>query len=347
MFCLKDFSKSTATPLNIAGIDYSAAKEPHNNTWICSGTLNRAATSQESKEPNCELILSTLTRTGSENLINEIKAVNINSQGNRPFLVGLDFPFGFPAGFCHFLLENQASALAAKAKSGVAAITPRQSTLVTSQNIQTPELLASESDAPADTWLHVAQALAQMSFEEFDAIRLKFGAEPKRLTDSRTQPKAQSPLHRINPGMLKMTWQGQTHLMQLRELGLTIAPFETLPADSTTPKAAMEVYPSACLAALGLPFQKYKGTSPEAKNMRKKMLLDLLQLHTVKHEKFSLAKLTINAEIADLAIKDDNAFDALIAAYNTALLFLNPEKTAQPAAKEARAATLEGWIYVL
>lgn len=92
-------------------------------------------------------------------------------------------------------------------------------------------------------WVDLATLVSALPFEELltqvQAAKPIMGGEIKRLTDNCTSPKAQSPLHLINPGMLKMTWQGMQLLLALHKEGFAILPFantESILPNSQSPE---------------------------------------------------------------------------------------------------------------
>lgn len=262
-------------------------KQP-NATWIATGRLVSSI-----------LYIDSLENVGSDRLLENL--LSLENSAFSDWIIGLDFPFSFPAPFSELLLgTNPANSSQTSQKSLTAKASP---TLKTAPN--------------SPTWVDLATLVSALPFEELLAqVQLAkpiMGGEIKRLTDNCTSPKAQSPLHQINPGMLKMTWQGMQLLLALHKAGFAILPFAT--TEGTLPicqnpdtsdraghihcgdnqrvenpsrdapqfrAATMEVYPAAVLKSLGQPWRKYKGKDPEAKQLRQFILNNLTSRSNLK-----------------------------------------------------------------
>jgi hypothetical protein len=337
-----------------------------NATWITYGKLVKRAEPTADAQPKAASILHiySLENIGSDRLLDNLLALrghsaalpgadnspnnsnpndlnpnnsnpkNSNPKNSNPqsshssdWLIGLDFPFSFPRPFAEILMGAD----------------------------------------PSCTWVDLAKLVSNLSFEELldqvKAAKPIMGGEVKRLTDNSTDPKAQSPLHQINPGMLKMTWQGMQLLLGLHKQGLAILPFTT--SDSTSGLCmngqltkgancfrarAMEVYPAAVLKSLGLPWRKYKGKDPEAEQLRQFILNNLTgkgdKLRSVNRITIAIPELALPPHLEQLALACDDALDAVIAALGAAIAYLNPGQTAPPRQISADLIALEGWIYV-
>lgn len=231
---------------------------------------------------------------------------------------GLDYPFGWPREFVEYYRSQNSSDIASVSKDRDAVF-----------------------GDPAN-------------FEDLDALVRAFGREPKTLAGRLISPKAASPLHRINPGLLKMAWQGRQMLRFLRQKGWAIPPFDGPLEDflQEDRSIAMEVYPAATLCAAGLPFRKYKGSSPEARAMREQIITGLTRLHTVKAITapdgmgVEPTKLAIPPTIAAAALGSDDALDAVLACYSAFLATLMPRLCDPKLLTEDRLTQqIEGWIY--
>ncbi|MBU6455131.1 MAG: DUF429 domain-containing protein [Cyanobacteria bacterium REEB67] len=325
------------TATTIIGADYSAARSDPNPTWLAAGRFEGAA-----------LVIYKLENVGSARLAAELLILKNSSQ---TLAAGLDFPFSWPQAFLDWARRSGRS--------------------LEQTDFEQMEALA-------------ALYRLEMGKETYKKMGKEMGKEPRRRTDDLIRPRAQSPLHRINPGMLKMTWQGGRLLNELRGGGFMIAPFDGAPsvkareaaepgekagakagekaganATKSHPYWAFEVYPAATLLALSLPCQKYKGRSAEAIALRE-MILEALQapaalnkLHTLTSGAKTLPGLSFAPNAAtnllDLARCSDDALDALLACYSTALALLFPALTGPgsilPDDETASAAAAEGWIY--
>lgn len=341
--------------LNIAGGDYSAAMSKLNQsklnqaslspskpnaTWIACGKLEIAkasgvAPSSSSLGINNVLHIGSIENIGSDRLLDNLLALNkpkpnsseSNTGNCSDWLIGLDFPFSFPKPFTEILMGAK----------------------------------------PSYTWSDLAEVVHNLSFEallaQVTAAKPIMGGEIKRLTDHATDPKAQSPLHQINPGMLKMTWQGMSLLLALQQKGFNILPFATSDcisrlannsqieiAPDTVQASVMEVYPAAVLKSLGLPWRKYKGKNPEAVQLRQFILSNLTRkgdkLRSVNKIAIGVPELALAQNLEQIALASDDALDAVVAALGAALAYLNPGQTAPPRQISADLIGLEGWIYV-
>ncbi len=155
-----------------------------------------------------------------------------------------------------------------------------------------------------------------------------------------------------------MTWQGMHLLLALQQKGFIIQPFalsgnisgQTETAPVTFQTTVMEVYPAAVLKSLELPWRKYKGADPEAKQLRQFILNNLLgrgdKLRSVNKIAMGVPELELPRNLEQLALANDDALDAVIAALGAAIAYLNPGLTAPPWQISADLIALEGWIYV-
>lgn len=379
------------SPANIVGCDYSAAMKQPNATWIARGRLESSI-----------LYIDSLENVGSDRLVDNLLGLeNLlgpnNSSVNRPlchqdelakaecsglsdWIIGLDFPFSFPAPFAKILLGTNPA-------------------------------YSSQTASNSPSWVDLATLVSGLPFEELLAqvqiAKPIMGGEVKRLTDNCTDPKAQSPLHQINPGMLKMTWQGMQLLLALHKEGFAILPFATTAGISLSSPASnlpirqnpnssgragstqccdnqraenpgkgaphfrpavMEVYPAAVLKSLCQPWRKYKGKDPEAKQLRQLILNNLSgrsnltshnslrgnnnlagqsdKLRSVNRIATALPELSLPPNLEQFALASDDALDAVIAALGAAIAYLNPSQTAPPRQISTDLIALEGWIYV-
>ncbi len=361
------------SPANIVGCDYSAAMKQPNATWIARGRLESSI-----------LYIDSLENVGSNRLLENLLGLenlpdleNLrdpkNSAANRPLchqgehakpecsalsecIIGLDFPFSYPAPFAKILMETNPA-------------------------------YSSQTAPNSPSWVDLATLVSALSFEELLAkvqvAKPIMGGEIKRLTDNCTSPKAQSPLHQINPGMLKMTWQGMQLLLALHKEGFAILPFATTegfspanPERAENPgshaphfrPAVMEVYPAAVLKSLGQHWRKYKGKDPEAKQLRQFILNNLSgrsnltsdnslrgnnnlagqsdKLRSVNRIATALPELSLPPNLEQFTLASDDALDAVIAALGAAIAYLNPSQTAPPRQISTDLIALEGWIYV-
>ena len=225
-------------------------------------------------------------------------------------VVALDFPFSVPWAFADALTDAQKKDRA----------------------FQMPDL-----------WGIVAEA--EMDYSRFEKLRNSFverhGEVMRRGDANFAGP--YSPLHVVNPSMLKMTYHGMRILHQFRKAGCRIPP---LPDIKCKGPILLETMPGVLLRTFGLPAVNYKTKNksndrdPEA--VRRKILDGLESKSGVKLKNFDAIK--------SECIKNHDKLDSLVAAIGAAMWvinesqFLTPRKSI-PQTEELDYALLEGWIY--
>ncbi len=208
--------------------------------------------------------------------------------------------------------------------------------------------LAEKSDKTEyQSWQEVAEQLVFMSFEQFLELVVEFKKEPKRVTDKAISRAAQSPLHRGNPSMVQMTYQGIRMLASLDPKTCAVLPFQDRQPNTC---AVIEVYPRETLTALGLPDTGYKSKEKKDKDsvhaMRKSIVENLVQIRErkgISHK--DCPRLSIGAAARNQAIESDHALDALIACYTTAMWHMAPHHFQEPLSLDQIEVLVEGWIY--
>jgi len=358
-----------ASNMNIIGCDYSAAKAQPNATWLASGNLSSEGLARG------QLNIYRLEKIGSDKLLEYLLSLTgAGSTGTSPrgdgpkgncpkgncprgaatgdfapapqtngaWLIGLDFPFSLPRPFIEILLKTD-RVLSSGPHPGSSSYFKAGSSANFSASIA------------AVPWVEVAEQVSRVTYNELVALvqaaKPIMGGEVKRQADNSTDPKAQSPLHQINPGMLKMTWQGMQLLLALHQQGFSILPFtKGTGLNNSSAADVIEVYPAAVLKARGLPWRKYKGKDQEAKQLRQFILSNLTdhsdKLRTVNRINSSQVKLELAPHLEQIALGSDDALDAVIAAVGAANACLNPTQTAPPSHILPHTIALEGWIYV-
>ena len=197
------------------------------------------------------------------------------------------------------------------------------------------------SETMPDLW----QGAAELEYADFLALRDEFVAangEPKRACDP---PESYSCLHMVNPIMVPMTFYGMQMLHSLWA-GDTANPISVPPLpmpsraglESTT--ELLEVMPGAVLRRLGLPFKGYKGGARNAQ--RRELIVQGLpeKAFPIRFE-FS--------ELEDLALRNHDALDSVVAAVAAALWATDQQRFPQPPAEGEDGfdpvVLLEGWLY--
>jgi hypothetical protein len=224
--------------------------------------------------------------------------------------VGIDCPFSLPSEFIEFLAQQ----------------VPRRD---------------------FQSWQDLAEFLVFVPFDDFLESAKQFKKEPKRLTDKSTRAPAQSPLHRGNPSMIQMTYQGIRLLAALDPSKFSVLPFQEMSAQRC---AVIEVFPRDLLKFLELPDTGYKAKTKKEEEdvikVRRQILDGLAELRERKNISFKeFVRLSVPKELERTALDSDHALDAVIASYITALFVSKPELFTEPFAQNDLAVLLEGWIY--
>ena len=205
-----------------------------------------------------------------------------------------------------------------------------------------------------DLW----RAASNIDRDDFENCVKRFisgNAEYLRVAESNF-PRAFSPLHRVNPNMLPMTFHGMSMLHQLcRAPGFHVPP---LPEQNGDSRVLLECMPGATLGSFKLPATGYKKGQNHLE-LRKQILRDLGERSGIdlpNLHKFRAA-----------CLGNDDCLDSVIAAVTAArwamdcTQFRRPRKdrpACQPSSgsrnvspgacqkDELEMAQLEGWIYV-
>jgi hypothetical protein len=197
------------------------------------------------------------------------------------------------------------------------------------------------------SWQEVAEQLAFMSFDNFVEMVKEFKKEPKRFADTVHSATTQSPLHRGNPSMVQMTFHGIRLLSALDPKRFFVLPFQE-PIDFGCP--VIEVFPRQMLAYFALAETGYKGQDKKGETKltgaRKALLDALIKVRDRKGVTYQdCPRLTVPKKFEHDAVSTDNALDAIIACYATALFVAAPQLFADPLASDRLEVLLEGWIY--
>ena len=220
----------------------------------------------------------------------------------RPAVVALDFPFGVPAEFA-------------------ADLSPKRP----------PRVMP-------DLW----RTVSGMSAGDFLAARDRFVAangEIKRSGDARHFPESYSPLHRANPNMLPMTYEGIRLLHRWSEehpRRWHIPPLEP-PAPPARTVTLLELMPGAFLKAVGLPCKGYK-KGRRASELREEITGALAGASDIRLPDLGSIRMGCHAS--------DDFLDAVIAAVGAACWAQDKDRFRHPGPDELAPARLEGWIYV-
>ena len=230
-----------------------------------------------------------------------------------PAVAAMDFPFSVPADFTNFL------------------------------NIARP------AQMPA-----VWEAVARVAWRDFKDRRDEFvnarcpdqqrdccTSEPMRAGDAiyHGRPNSYSPLHRVNPDMLPMTYRGMCmlhHWDQDNRLRWHIPPMEP-PDPELETVTLLELMPREFLRSIDLRFTGYKG-GQRYLDIRIEILDNLGAASGVPLHYTDTVSLACRA--------NDDCLDSVVAAVGAAAWALNPNLFHHPTPDELPDAQLEGWIYV-
>lgn len=240
------------------------------------------------------------------NVISRRDVANLLMAVSTPAIAAIDFPFGVPQEFSDFLSVD------------------------------------GDLNAMPDVW----RIIDDMSLEDFyaarDAFVGRFG-EPKRAGDAAHFSESFSPLHKVNPNMLPMTYWGIRMLHRLyRESPdrWAVPPIRASrsQAESVT---LLETMPGAFLKSIGTIYKGYKKPkSTRQRDERRNTILDAVQ----RNSGLTLPNLS---DLRDDCVASDDCLDAVVAAVAAAKWKQNLAHFRHPSAEELAVARLEGWIYAL
>ena len=240
------------------------------------------------------------------NMIRRKDVVNLMIAVSTPTVAAIDFPFCVPQEFAEFLN--------------------------TGDDLKTMP----------DAW----RIIDGMSLEDFyaarDAYANHFRIEPKRAGDAAHFSESFSPLHKVNPNMVPMTYQGirMLHGLYSKDPSRWIVPPLETPDNQAETVTLLETMPGAFLRAIGTIYKGYKKPKSAAlREERRNAIMDALQ----RNSGIALPNLS---ELREDCIANDDCLDAVVAAVAAAAWTQNPARFRHPTPAELPAAKLEGWIYV-
>ena len=171
--------------------------------------------------------------------------------------------------------------------------------------------LAPEAKTMRDMW----QAVSKMKYDEFQNQCKEFVAhngEPKRMADLLYRGSF-SPLHKVNPNMVPMTFWGMQMLNSLWDDVCSVPPLTSNPKRQLT---LLETMPGAALKDFGLPHKGYK-KGKQALEKRKKILKELSSRSSVPLPNLSSFEAS--------CLRSDDCLDSLVAAVVAALWHSKPK----------------------
>ena len=240
------------------------------------------------------------------NMIRRKDVVNLMIAVSTPTVAAIDFPFCVPQEFAEFLNTGD------------------------------------DLKSMPDVW----RIIDDMSLEDFyaarDAYVNHFYVEPKRAGDEAHFSESFSPLHKVNPNMVPMTYRGirMLHGLYSKDPSRWIVPPLEAPSDHAETVTLLETMPGAFLRAIGTIYKGYKKPkSALLRDERRNAILDTVQ----RDSGVALPNLS---ELREDCIANDDCLDAVVAAVAAAAWTQNPAHFRHPTEDELPAAKLEGWIYV-
>ena len=260
---------------------------------------------------NTWMALGRLTAEGAlvfegADMIRRKDVVNLLTAVSTPTIAAIDFPFCVPRDFAEFLNTGD------------------------------------DLKAMPDVW----RIFDDMSLQDFyaarDAYVKHFGVEPKREGDETHFRESFSPLHKVNPNMVPMTYHGIRMLQELYRKEPSrwiVPPIETSSeqADSVT---LLETMPGAFLRAIGTIYKGYKRPKSAAlRDERRNAIMDAV-------ERDSGVGLPNLSELREDCIANNDCLDAVVAAVAAARWAQDAGRFRHPSADELETARVEGWIYV-
>ena len=190
-----------------------------------------------------------------------------------------------------------------------------------------------------DVW----DCVSRMTSGDFLAARDRFVAdhgELKRSGDARHFPESYSPLHRANPNMLPMTFEGirllhRWHLAAPRRWHVPpLAP----PSSPSGVVTLLELMPGALLKAVGLPYKGYK-KGRHCEELRETITANLAAASGIALRNLDSFRPGCHAS--------DDFLDSVVAAVGAACWARNHDRFRRPQSDELALARLEGWIHVV
>ena len=239
------------------------------------------------------------------NMIRRKDVVNLLIAVSTPTVAAIDFPFCVPQEFAEFLN--------------------------TGDDLKTMP----------DAW----RIIDGMSLDDFyaarDAYVNHFYVEPKRAGDEAHFSESFSPLHKVNPNMVPMTYWGirMLHGLHSKDPSRWIVPPLEVPSNNAETVTLLETMPGAFLRSIGSIYKGYKKPkSALLRDERRNAIMDALQ----RNSGIALPNLS---ELREDCIANDDCLDAVVAAIAAAAWAQDAAQFRHPTRDELALAKLEGWIY--
>ncbi len=239
------------------------------------------------------------------NMIRRKDVVNLLIAVSTPAVSAMDFPFCIPREFAEFLNTGD------------------------------------DLEAMPDVWRIIDGLTLEDFYSARDAFVDRWG-EPKRAGDAAHFSESFSPLHKVNPNMVPMTYYGIMMLCGLyeKQVDRWIVPPMEASGDQSETVTLLETMPGAFLRAIGAIYKGYKKPkSALLRDERRNAIMDAV-------ERNSGVALPNLSTLREDCIANDDCLDAVVAAVAAASWARNSARFRHPDEDELAAARLEGWIYV-
>jgi hypothetical protein len=240
------------------------------------------------------------------NMIRRKDVVNLLTAVSAPTIAAIDFPFCIPQEFAEFLNTGD------------------------------------DLKAMPDVWRIIDGMSLEDLYAARDAFVNHFSIEPKRAGDAAHFKESFSPLHKVNPNMVPMTYWGIRMLYSLYSKSPSrwfIPPIET-PGNKAETITLLETMPGAFLRTIGSIYKGYKKPkSALLRDERRNIILDDLQQNAG-------AALHNLSELRKKCVRNDDCLDSVIAAVIAARWAQDSTSFRHPTRDELAMAKLEGWIYI-
>ena len=239
------------------------------------------------------------------NMIRRKDVVNLLIAVSTPAVAAIDFPFCVPLEFAEFLNTSD------------------------------------DLEAMPDVWRIIDDMSLQDFYAARDAYVKHFGVEPKRGGDETHFKESFSPLHKVNPNMVPMTYYGMKMLHELyrKEPRRWIVPPIEASGEQTESVTLLETMPGAFLRAIGTIYKGYKKPkSAQVRDERRNAILDAVQ----RDSGVALPNLS---ELREDCVANDDCLDAVVAAVAAAAWAQDAARFRHPSTDELATAKVEGWIY--
>ena len=295
----------TEKTVKVLGVDFSGAGKDTDKgkTWLAEGDFNANSLTLTLKEPR---------------QISRKELASLLIKADRDAIAALDFPFSVPESFVKYWGKCDKQIGSPK---------------------RMPDLwkAAARLDMSNDNLRKWCEKFVEGRKGKINPPELP---EPKRRGDY-YHPESFSPLHRVRPNMVPMTFHGMKMLHKV--WSKSQCKVHPLDCPNRTGPTLLEVMPGSVLVAMGLPYQRYKGKEERDSKLREYIWGNLRRKSGIKIDSADVEKLK------KIACENDDCLDAVIAAIAAALWHHSKENFHCPptrgSANYDEVILKEGWLY--